>query len=369
VLVVGAGPAGSVASLVCAKNGFETILAEKNSRVGGHTKTKLDASTGAELIRVVGDLGLKTENEVYASRWHPPSGNYFLLKSSSPEYFFKRGPDEDSFEVSTVHQAVEAGCSLQLKASVKGVKEGSEKIEKVVLEKEGERVHIKPKILVLGDGGRSIFHRFVHKVSDASKKVGYGVTGADFSDPSSSNIYFDAELLPGGYFYVITGRSGLSSACVVLDSRNMRKPVKEYFQEFLAEHKDVAGKIKSPVTCFTGEGHIFELERYVYKNMLVIGDAAGLIDPFFGYGMTSAIVSGYYAGEYIKKAVEEKNPAALADYDSEIKKRFDKRLSRLYQKVFETLTNEDLELIAEILNDLDKKVDMDAIVRQLSGGA
>ncbi|MFQ5888331.1 MAG: FAD-dependent oxidoreductase, partial [Candidatus Hydrothermarchaeales archaeon] len=58
VLVVGAGPAGSVASLVCAKNGLDTILLEKNSVVGGHTKTKLDASADGELSSIIQELKL-----------------------------------------------------------------------------------------------------------------------------------------------------------------------------------------------------------------------------------------------------------------------------------------------------------------------
>ena len=61
VLVVGAGPAGSVVSLICAKNGLNTILLEKNTAVGSHTKTKLDASADGELSKIIEELNLKVE--------------------------------------------------------------------------------------------------------------------------------------------------------------------------------------------------------------------------------------------------------------------------------------------------------------------
>ncbi len=365
VLVVGAGPAGSVAAFVCAKYGLDTILIEKNSDIGGHTSTKLDASSDEELSRIIDELMLKTENKVYTSRWYPPSGNYFLLRSGSPEYFFKRGPDDDSFEVSTTDQVEESGCRIHLGTNIEKIKRVGGRIDSLLLKKGGEKIRIKPKILVAADGGNSMFHRFVHKRWGNRKKVGYGCSGRYFSDIESSDIYFDAELMRGGYFYLITGGSGISSACIVLDSFNMKKSARYYFDKFLKKNKEVAKKIKSPANYFGGEGRIFELDKCVNKNLIFVGDAAGLLDPFFGYGMASAIVSGYYAGNYIKIALEE-NLALLEGYNSKIRGKFDKRLSYLYQKLFESLKNDDLELIAEFLNELDKRVEIDTILRQLS---
>ncbi|RMF90577.1 MAG: NAD(P)/FAD-dependent oxidoreductase [Methanobacteriota archaeon] len=367
VLVVGAGPAGAVTSLACVKQGLNTVLLEKNPVVGGYTKTKLDASADGELTKVIRELKLRTENEVYTSRWYAPSGNYFLLRSSTHEYFFKRGPEADSFEVSTVKEARKEGCKVFLNTKIKMLNEVKGKVDSVTVSKGGEEIHIKPKVVVAADGGNSMFHRFVNKTSENRKKLGYGVTGEGFSDTDSSNIYFDAELIPGGYFYLITGKSGVSSACIVLDSSKAENPAKEYFKRFLGANKELAEKIKLHSNTFSGEGLIFDIDRYVSKNIVFVGDAAGLLDPFFGYGMTSAIVSGYHAGRYIKKAFEEDNLALLEGYDSKIREKFDKRLSYLYQRVFESLKNEDLELIAEILNELDKKGNLEALLGQLTG--
>lgn len=365
VLVVGAGPAGSVVSLVCAKNGFETVLIEKNSEVGGHTRTKLDATADGELTKIIKKLRLKTENEVYTSRWYSPSGNCFVLRSNSPEYFFKRGTDYDSFEVSTSNQAGEAGCKIFLGAEIEGIKKTGSGFDTVLLKTDSGKIRIKPKILVAADGGTSMFHSFVHKSSNYRKKIGYGCSGKFPIDADSSNIYFDAELLPGGYFYLITGRSGISSAGIVLDSFKTKKSAKYHFYKFLKRNKNVARKIKSPMNYFGGTGHIFDLDRHTYKNLVFVGDAAGLLDPFFGYGMTSAIVSGYHAGKYIKLAIDD-NLSLLEGYDSKIREKFDRRLPFLYQRIFESLHNCDLDLIAEFLNKPNKRADIETILRQFS---
>ena len=59
VLVVGAGPAGSVAALYSSKQGLNTILIERNNRVGAHTNTKIDSSPDFELTEIINEIGLK----------------------------------------------------------------------------------------------------------------------------------------------------------------------------------------------------------------------------------------------------------------------------------------------------------------------
>ena len=59
VLVVGAGPAGSVAALYCSKQGLNTVLIERNNKIGAYTNTKIDSSPDFELTEVINEIGLK----------------------------------------------------------------------------------------------------------------------------------------------------------------------------------------------------------------------------------------------------------------------------------------------------------------------
>ena len=69
VLVVGAGPSGSIAALYCSKQGLNTILIEKEGHIGAHTTTRVDSSPDLRLTEIINELGLRTEALVYNSKF------------------------------------------------------------------------------------------------------------------------------------------------------------------------------------------------------------------------------------------------------------------------------------------------------------
>ena len=366
VLVVGAGPAGSVAALYSSKQGLNTVLIEKNNKIGAHTNTKIDSSSDFGLTEIITEMGLKTESLVYNSKWHSPSGRSFTLHSKIGEYYFKRGPDPDSFECSTVSKAIKSGCKLFRGAIVEEIKEDGKMFFEVTISSQGaEKLVIKPKIIIAADGGNSIFHQYVDKRFVNKDRIAYGVTGTYFIQPETSETCFDAELAPGGYFYIVTSLSGLSSAGIVLDSGKMQQSAVNYFYEYLNKNSKIADKLNPITNNFEGCGKIFDLDTYHNKNLLLVGDAAGLIDPLLGYGMMPAIISAYCAGEHSVNAINNNDYSLLNGYDTDIEQRFTKRLSHLYRKVFGSLDNEDFELIIEILEGLESKIDIDELLCQL----
>lgn len=364
VLVVGAGPAGAVAALCCSKHRLKTVLIEKQARVGQTTSTRLDASPDAGLTKIVQELELKTENRVFTSTWYSPAGRSFTLRSSAGEYYFKRGPDPDSFECSTVQQAIKSGCLFLGGVNVEKLHEEGERIEHVTLMRGGEAIAINPKLLIAADGGNSLVHPYLGKKS-SSARVAYGVTGSDFGHPDTSEVYFDSALAPGGYFYILTAPGGLSSAGIVLDSLKMQRSAYRYFNNFLTQHPALAQRLTAIGNHFEGGGEIFDVIAHSARNFLVVGDAAGLIDPFLGYGMMPAIVSAYWASKYSRDAIEANDLQILREYDTYIRQLFSKRVSYLYRKVFDSLGNEEFELIIDLLNELQNKIDIDNLLSLL----
>ena len=368
VLVVGGGPAGLVAALYSSKQGLNTVLIERNNRIGAHTNTRIDSSPDFGLTEIVKEIGLKTENLVYKSKWHSPSGSSFTLHSKTGEYYFKRGSDPDSFEFSTVSKAIKNGCMLFGGAAVEEINKDDGRFDEVTISQGVEKIVIKPGIIIAADGGDSIFHKYVNKRFVNKNRVAHGVTGKDFIQSDTSEIFFDAELAPGGYFYIVTSLSGISSAGIVLDSDKMQKSANDYFYEYLNKNPEIAGKLNPITNNFVGGGKMFDLDTYQKKNLLFVGDAAGLIDPFLGYGMMPAIVSAYYAGKHSVNVVNNKDYSLLNGYDTEIKQRFTKRLPLLYRKVFNSFDNEDFELLIEMLEGLQSKIDIDGLLHQLDSG-
>lgn len=65
---------------------------------------------------------------------------------------------------------------------------------------------------------------------------------------------------------------------------------------------------------FQGKGNISGLRRSITRdNILLVGEAAGLIDPCFGFGFKYAIISSYLAG---KSILENED---LGHYEEQVK--------------------------------------------------
>jgi digeranylgeranylglycerophospholipid reductase len=365
-LVVGAGPAGSVAALYCSKHGLNTVLIERNNKVGAHTNTRIDSSPDFGLTEIINEIGLKTENLVYKSKWHSPYGSSFTLHSKIGEYYFKRGSAPDSFEYSTVYNSIKYGCEFISDANLKSLnKDNKDKkcINEVVVSQGPHEIMIKPKIIIDAAGVNSPFHSFLRiPKRDYKKGVIFGMNGKDFVSSDTSEIYFDAALIKGGYFYMVTAKNGISSAAVVLDSTKMKKPVDKYFYEYLRRNIEVAERIKAIDGRFGGEANLLRLPEHLYQNVLFAGDAAGLIDPLMGYGMLPAIASGYYAGKYSVEAIKEGDYEALKKYEWELKKGFNKRMSYAFRRIFESLDNKDIDMLIKMANELGGRTEVDDLM-------
>ena len=359
VLVVGAGPAGASAAYFCAKEGLKTVLIERGKSVGNHTAVKVDSSPNIDIERIIREYELPIKNHVKLSKWHAPSGNSFTLKSDSGEFYFKRGKHEDSFENIVSKKALDNNAQLITGVNKIKVKE-RDIFERIKIESTKKSITLIPKVIIAADGGNSFFHKFVEK-KVFRVLTGYGITGYDFTSPEYSNIYVDSELLPGGYFYVITCPDGLSSAGAVINGSKTN--AKGCFEEFVKSHDKFSDFYKSKTDSFSGFGHIFKMEKHHFKNVVFVGDAGGFIDPLLGYGMTPAILSSYIAYKVIKDGIEKhETPGFLSNYDNMVEEYLNWNYYYVYREIFESMENRDFECLIDFLNRLQGKIDLSRLI-------
>jgi len=365
VLVVGAGPAGASAAYFCAMDGLNTILLEKNKNIGSHTPLKIDSSPNVEIGKIIKKYNLPVKNHVKLSKWYAPSGNSYILKSKSGEFYFKRGKEEDSYENIVSKRAVENGAKVIVGVDNIKILE-KEKIEKVKIRSICGDFTIKPKIIIAADGKNSFFHKFVNK-KVVKILIGYGISGYDFVSSDCSNIYLNSKLLPGGYFYVVTCPDGLSSACAVVDQSKIQTNVENHFQNFIKSTKELSylRDNKKIISDFKGSGYIIKLNNHIYKNVIFVGDAGGFMEPLFGYGMTPAILSSYIAYKSINEFISENDiQTCVFKFNKIITKYLNYEKHFLYRNIFELMENRDLNWIIDFISKIDKKINIGDIIEE-----
>ena len=347
VLVVGAGPAGGVASLILAKKGLEVILLEKNSEVGLHTKTKIDVTPQSDIEPIIKKYNLKHNGIGNKFTWYSPNGEKFTMESEIGEYYFKRGSEPDSFERQTVELALNSGCKLRKNSKIKDIKLKDGSYNTYIDNKET----IKSKFLIASDGNSSIVANKFLNETRGKELVAYGISSYDFDiEHGNTQIYFDSNKLPGGYVYLVKDIKGLSSAGVVLDPLKISETPKEIFNKFKEKNKEIKECLKGKIISeFGGNGCIGGLKKIGLGNLLFIGDAGRLASPLFGYGMKPAILSSYIAADAIIDAVNN-NTDKIKNYDLFCKEKLKMELSSKMRECWDKLNNNDLVVLFKIFD-------------------
>jgi len=163
-----------------------------------------------------------------------------------------------------------------------------------------------------------------------------GVTGLD--PQGFIELIFLKDLLPG-YLWIFPLPNGRANVGLGLRSdmvRERRADLKKLLNELITEHPQLRdrfrnAKAEGPIQ---GMGLPLASKRWPISGdgYMLIGDAAHLIDPFTGEGISHAMISGVHAAHVASEALRSTPAgqviphAALKDYDARVWKRLGKEL-------------------------------------------
>ncbi|HDJ22214.1 MAG TPA: NAD(P)/FAD-dependent oxidoreductase [Candidatus Bathyarchaeota archaeon] len=355
VVVVGAGPAGSLAARAAAENGAETVLLEEHPQPGAPVYCAEGLSVGGIL-----DGGLEPRppyvaQEIKTARVFAPGGRHLDLTSGEwTGYTLNR----EMFDKALADKAVEAGARLFTSTRVVDLVWDGSRVAGVKAVSEGGPLEFRSRVVIGADGHWSIVRRraglqryFADYVSCAQYQLG----GLKLEDPTVNEFYLGARYAPGGYAWVFPKSEEVAN--VGLGVRRIHtKPAVEYLQDFCqadprfrdAKVLKVNGGI-CPVS-----GVLDEITR---DGLILVGDAAGMLVPMTGAGIHSSIVAGRMAGEVAARAVEEGDISAarLGAFRKSFDEYWGRRIrdSRRVLEMLDRFTDEDLDLLAEVVTSQD----------------
>ena len=332
VIIVGAGPAGSTAALYAHRLGLNCILLDK--AVFPRDKICGDALSGKS-VRLMRELNLlegveKLEgSEINRITFGSPSHSQFdvHLKGNKNNDFITKGyvvPRKifDNFlfkkadELTETRQGFTVNDIIYENDNISGVKgtniEGKEEI-------------LNAPIIMGCDGANSIIARKLglyemdmENTAVAIRCYYEGVEGLS----NQIELHYVSEVKPG-YFWLFPAGNGKANIGIGLskndakkEDRTLRQIMDEIVQsDYFRSRFGNARPLEKPV------GWNLPLGRIQRKNhgngFMLLGDAAGLVDPFTGEGIGNAMVAAKYAMQVASKAKNHKDYSerSFSEYD------------------------------------------------------
>jgi len=302
VLVVGAGPAGTATAIHLARSGASVLLADRarfprDKACGGGV-------TGRALRQVPCDITPVVERVVdtFELRLHHRSS--FRRTSAEPLIMMTQRRRLDAY---LAEQAVAAGARFRDGARVEDIVIGEDGISATV-----GGVNVTADILVGADGANGIVAKAAGL--DAGIVRGIALEGNvpwalldERRFASTAVIEFGAPAGGYGWLFPKADHANLGVGGWATEGPHLRDHLARLARAFSVDPDAITGL----------RGHRLPMRKVgastpASPRVVLVGDAAGLVDPLSGDGMYEAFVSARLAAEAIVADGPESYPAALA---------------------------------------------------------
>jgi len=314
VIIVGAGPGGSLLAYYLARSGLKTLIIEKQSL------PRYKACGGGLTWRAIELLPFSVqeviEDYIYSAAVTFNSERIFEKTWDRPVLVMVM---RDKFDHFLVEKALEAGAHLQTQTIFRSVAG-----EAGDLRVETSTGSFAAKVLAGADGVNSRAARSLGLT--VRRDVMLGLEGEVYFhdqrvlDSMKNLVFFDFEAVPHGYGWVFPKLDHLSIG--VGSTSKKVKNLRWFFYHYLkVKNLEAGAEIRSL------KPHLVPLgldRRNVLANEkgLLVGDAAGLTDPVTGEGVYFALKEARMAAEVIVSAFRAGRLEFLTKYNELIHRNF-----------------------------------------------
>ena len=360
ILVIGAGPAGSTAAKHAAIGGASVILIDKKSEIG--TPKRCAEGVSKEGLK---KLGIEPSErwvakEATGVRMVSPNGTAVNLtedKVKLPEagYILER----KVFDKYMAMDAGREGAKIMVKTLATSLKREDDHLI-VSVETMGQELEIKAKIVIAADGPESRVGRWAGlrtslKPKDMESCAQFEMANVQMVEPDCIEFHFGS-VAPGGYAWIFPKGDDIANVGLGVLTTITDKTAYQHLLEFVESNP--ATKNAQAVELNIGGDPVGGLlKKKVTDNVLVTGDAAGMVNPLTGGGIISGMLGGRIAGQVAAQAVKD------GDYSKKNLKVYEKlcedELGESFKKYLKakdyllSLSDEELDSIAEAFRDSD----------------
>lgn len=358
VLVVGAGPAGSSAAKHAALNSAKVLIVEKKSEIGAPKRCAEGVSKDGLIQLGIQPSSRWITSEIDGVRLVSPGGTDVWLTQDTvklPEMGYV--VERKVFDKFMAMDAARAGADIMLKTLAKGLEKKDDHVI-VKAESMGEEIEIKAKIVIGADGPESRIGRWgglrtAVKPKDMESGAQFEMVGVEMENPNALEFYFGS-VAPGGYAWVFPKGDDIANVGLAVISTLTEKSAYEHLVEF-AENCPTTKNATAVELNIGGDPVGGILKKISTDKILVVGDAAGMVNPLTGGGIISGMQGGLIAGEVAAAAVKDGDTSEkrLSEYDKRCKKEIGDSFNKYMKSrdYLESLSDEELDSIAKAFNE------------------
>jgi digeranylgeranylglycerophospholipid reductase len=320
LLVIGGGPGGAIAARTAARKGLSVCLVEKRPAIGAPIRCA--EGIGKDILREFVEPDERwIAADIDRAQLVAPDGTSMMLASKHAGNEVGYILDRKVFDRELVWQAAEAGSDVCVKtrATAPIIENGA--VKGAVVESMGGTQRIAADVVVAADGVESKFARWCGidtaiPIRELMSCAQYLMTDIDI-DPHTTVFYLGTAVAPEGYLWIFPKGKRSANVGIGITGR-MSGPgtrAKDYLDRFVAKHFPKGKTIE----CIVGGVSVCRpLPCTVSDGLMIVGDAARVVDPLTGGGIYNAMYTGNLAAEVATDCIgaETLGKDALMRYDA-----------------------------------------------------
>ena len=362
VIVVGAGPAGSLTARYAAAGGARTLMIEKRQEIGspvrcgeGIARHFLDECDIAYDKKWVAQ-------EVSGAKVISPNGGSFKIDEKYAGNEVGVVLERDGFDKALAKDAAKAGADIWVKATAVGLLKENGNVTGVRVKRLDEELNLAAGCVVAADGFESQVGRWAGiktllKAGDITGTLQYRLTNIDPDPdfPHYCEFYLGNQVAPAGYVWVFpkdecTANVGIG---VSLNRLKGKTDIKMYLDRWIA--KDARFRRAQCLDMVTGGVSTSPpLPETVRDGITIVGDAARMIDPITGGGIGNGCRAGRILGEVLGTCAQtgDFSKDALQAYEKGWRTILEEQLWRNWvaKNKLATLTDASFDKIIDVLS-------------------
>ncbi len=323
VVVVGAGPAGSIAAKHAAMAGARTLVIEEHAASGSPVQcTGLVSSKTLDVCDI--EPGAWVYQEIRGAHIFSPDGSSISIGGEKVRAYVI---DRKIFDRILLQRAAEAGTDVMMKVKAVGLGLGlgpgsgpgnarGKKVLEVITN--GKRFDISAGVVIGADGVQGSIARW--SALGQVRKLLSGVqieTAYDVENTDHVEVFLGSDV-PGFFAWAVPVSENTARIGLCVDPAKTHLSAYEHLKRFLHTNprmKERAGKGCSDM--LVGCIPLGSQSRTAADGVIITGDAAGQVKPTSGGGVYMGALCAKIAGEVAAKAAlaGDTSAVALMEYD------------------------------------------------------